>query len=101
MAEENQKNLTPEELQIQKYQDKIKELKEKQKRKKKKEQDQIRKDRTKRLITVGGLSEKMLGGQGEEKVRERLGKLLALEKLLVENDVRSFEDLRKILGRSN
>lgn len=101
LENENQKDLTPEEQQILKYQEKIKELKEKQKRKKRKEQEQIRKQRTKRLIEVGGLTEKMLGVEGTDETRKELENLLQLKKYLLKRGIKNVNDLHTKIGGYN
>ncbi|KON67387.1 hypothetical protein AKG34_21450 [Peribacillus butanolivorans] len=77
---------TKEDLEIEKFQKKIQELKKAKKERISREKKKIRKDRDQRLIKVGYTVEKILGVEGEDKVRSAIVALL-----------QSADDLEKIL----
>jgi hypothetical protein len=76
---------------IENLEQKIQELSERKKLEEKKLKEQIRRNRTQRLIKVGSATEKILSVEGEDQVRERLEKMLFLL-----NDIKRFFGVEKL-----
>ena len=76
---------------IENLEQKIQELNERKKLEEKKLKEQLRRNRTQRLIKVGSATEKILSVEGEDQARERLEKMLFLL-----NDIKRFFGVEKL-----
>lgn len=102
--EENQKpknqtdkNLSKEDLEIEKLKAKIDNLKKQKKERIAKEKEKLKKQRNHRLIVVGGTTEKMLDAEGEQEVRVKIAYLLKLKNKLAEYGIKNYDELEKFL----
>lgn len=76
---------------IENLEQKIQELSERKKLEEKKLKEQLRRNRTQRLIKVGSATEKILSVEGENQARERLEKML-----LILNDIKQFFGVKNL-----
>ncbi|MED4286770.1 hypothetical protein P4679_33250 [Priestia megaterium] len=88
---------TKEELDIEKLEKRINQLKIRKQKKEQKLKADNKKARTKRLIQVGAMVEKMINLKGEDAIRPEMESLLAFQKALKEFHINNADHLRNVL----